>query len=634
MAILIDLSNSEIVLKDLKAHCHAHHVAQIRFWQFRPNETKGESAFQAPFEPPRLLKLLNYLETEKIPHELSPICQSIVKGLRDHIVEVEDIKRKASEFKEGKYTSTDFDRFCAALKSCTTRSLKDHQERAAFHLALVGNGANFSVPGSGKTAVVLAVYEMLRHEEKVNLLLVVGPPSCFSPWRKEFELTLGRKPNYRLLVGGNKTERKSSYYAPTDQLPELCLTTYQTLLNDQEELSFMLQQESINTLLVIDEAHYIKQLQGNWATAVLQLAGLSKYRCVLTGTPMPRSYMDLFNLFDFLWLADSPLNTDVKVSVQIEEKRGNVEEISRVLKEAVGPLFYRVPKSELGLSEPIFHPPQLIQMHQHERRLYDAISNKIRAYATQDYLMNIDLVLRLQRGRMMRLRQCVSYAGLLRTALESYEEDLMGGNSELAVLISEYDEHETPAKFVALRQLARDLSTQRLKVVIWSNFIGTIKLIETGLSNAGYRCKSIYGATPIESTSFTEEETREAIIEEFLDLKSGLNMLIANPAACAESISLHKACQHAIYYDLSYNCAQYLQSLDRIHRVGGSETRSSHYHFLQYVDTIDQDIRANLETKTKRMLDLIEGDLNVCSLNMFEDSGDEDAYRRLFLTGR
>ena len=117
-------------------------------------------------------------------------------------------------------------------------------------------------------------------------------------------------------------------------------------------------------------------------------------------------------------------------------------------------------------------------------------------------------------------------------------------------------------------------------------------------------------------------------------MASGLNILIANPAACAESISLHKACQHAIYYDLSYNCAQYLQSLDRIHRVGGSETQFSHYHFLQYADTIDQDIRANLETKTKRMLDLIEGDLNVCSLDMFEDSGDEDAYRRLFLTGR
>ena len=43
--------------------------------------------------------------------------------------------------------------------------------------------------------------------------------------------------------------------------------------------------------------------------------------------------------------------------------------------------------------------------------------------------------------------------------------------------------------------------------------------------------------------------------------------LIALPQACSESISLHKACQNAIYYDLNYNAAEFLQSLDRIHRV-------------------------------------------------------------------
>ena len=39
--------------------------------------------------------------------------------------------------------------------------------------------------------------------------------------------------------------------------------------------------------------------------------------------------------------------------------------------------------------------------------------------------------------------------------------------------------------------------------------------------------------------------------DEFLNLESGLDILVANPAACAESISLHKSCFNAIYYDLS-----------------------------------------------------------------------------------
>ena len=95
-------------------------------------------------------------------------------------------------------------------------------------------------------------------------------------------------------------------------------------------------------------------------------------------------------------------------------------------------------------------------------------------------------------------------------------------------------------------------------------------------------------------------------------------------------ISLHKTCFHAIYYDLSYNCAQYLQSLDRIHRVGGSEKRQANYYFLQYEDSIDQDIITNLNEKAERMYSLIETDYNIYSLDMFTEDDDIDAYKRIF----
>ena len=128
-----------------------------------------------------------------------------------------------------------------------------------------------------------------------------------------------------------------------------------------------------------------------------------------------------------------------------------------------------------------------------------------------------------------------------------------------------------------------------------------------------------------------EEETREDIRNEFVDPNSGLDILIANPAACSESISLHKTCFHAIYYDLSYNCAQYLQSLDRIHRVGGSEKKQANYYFLQYKHTIDRDIKNNLDEKAKRMYDLIEKDYSIYSLDMFEEVNEDiSAYDRLF----
>jgi len=82
---------------------------------------------------------------------------------------------------------------------------------------------------------------------------------------------------------------------------------------------------------------------------------------------------------------------------------------------------------------------------------------------------------------------------------------------------------------------------------------------------------------------------------------------------------------------LSYNCAQYLQSLDRIHRVGGSENQEAYYYFLQYENTIEPDILANLEEKSEKMYQIIEGDFNIYSLDMFEYFDEMLAYERLFL---
>ena len=64
-------------------------------------------------------------------------------------------------------------------------------------------------------------------------------------------------------------------------------------------------------------------------------------------------------------------------------------------------------------------------------------------------------------------------------------------------------------------------------------------------------------------------------------------MLIANPAAVAESISLHKVCHNAIYLDMSFNASHYMQSKDRIHRVGLRPDDEINYYFLHSENSID-----------------------------------------------
>ena len=127
-----------------------------------------------------------------------------------------------------------------------------------------------------------------------------------------------------------------------------------------------------------------------------------------------------------------------------------------------------------------------------------------------------------------------------------------------------------------------------------------------------------------------QDQTRERLINRFKDPESGLDLLIANPGACAESISLHKTCHHAIYYDLSYNCAQYLQSLDRIHRVGGSETQEAHYYFLQNKSAIDSDVMSNLDRKVEKMFGVLDDHVPRPDSVGDENQEEIEAYERLF----
>ena len=269
-------------------------------------------------------------------------------------------------------------------------------------------------------------------------------------------------------------------------------------------------------------------------------------------------------------------------------------------------------------------------MNEYERLVYDSIIDQVRTLSESDFAHNFDLLMRLIRGRMMRVRQCTSYIKLLGSTISDYDENLNGTGISLSNIIRNYDKLEIPAKLNKLFEIIHFLHNQNEKIVIWSNFIETLKLIKDALKEKQYRVQLIYGATPTQHASVSEELTREAIIREFLKANGSIDILIANPAACAESISLHKTCSYAIYYDLSYNCAQYLQSLDRIHRVGGSETKPAHYYFLLYENSIDSDIIANIRQKEANMNAIIDQDYAIYSLDMFEDVEDIKAYERLF----
>lgn len=626
----IEFSEGILSLKDVALA--SNQKSQLYGWGFRSDGANYFELTRGNAEK-ILIKVVNYFQKEKIKYKITKNCESKVAFILERAEQFDSVKEIGENFKNGKFNKKGFKEFTQFFKlHLPTRVLKDHQLKAAYHLYLVHNGANFSVPGSGKTSVVLSVYEKLKEEGKANVLFVVGPPACFGPWKYEFKETLGRKPKLKTLAGGDKRIRKSEYFANKNNKAELYLTTFQTLINDQKEINTFFSQKGINAFLVIDEAHYIKQVNGNWASAVLNIAKHSKFRCILTGTPIPKSFSDIYNLFDFLWPDHEPIESSSRIKLQSLERANKIEDAKIILDDKVGALFYRVRKIDLGLMPAVFHEPIVLQMNKYEQLIYDAIERQIRSYELDEYLQNIEFINKLKRGRMIRLRQSTSYLHLLNKAVDNYDENLLKNDKNLQRIVREYDTLELPAKFQYLITKVQELQKNKQKVVIWTNFIGTIEKLEKYFNKKlGIYSKSIYGKTPIEQTAIPDELTREQIRDEFVDKNSGLDVLIANPAACAESISLHTTCHNAIYYDLSYNCAQYLQSLDRIHRVGGSETVEANYYFLQYANSIDQDILNNLRRKAERMSKIIDQDFRIYSLDLFDDEDDElKAYDRLF----
>lgn len=630
MTALIKVDKERLVIDDEGGLVKGKHYSQLIYWGFKVES--GSSRFVAsPADRHATLdKVLRYFVNHAIPHTVAEEVASAQAELTQLREALQLAAKTGAAFKAGDVRAAAAPEFLAFLANEVQRKLKPHQIKAALHLLAVGNGANFSVPGSGKTTVVLAVHHWLKRKGLVDALFVVGPPACFGPWRMEYQEVLGREPEYALLAGGSIENRRAAYNVSRRSLRDLYLTSFQTLQRDWESVRTLFTESGARFFFVVDEAHYIKQLDGAWASAVLSIAPHATHRCVLTGTPFPRTYSDAFNLFDVLWPSTPPICQKDRIKIEVSAQKKDDAQASLVLGRAIGPLFYRVRKQDLGLAPQKFHPPITVPMARYEKLVYDSILDRIRDLSKEDQFRDWDLLIRLRRGRMIRLRQTISYTKLLASAVTEYSENLLADNPSLADVIRHYDDLEVPAKLVRLTELVAQLRRSGEKVLIWSNFVQSLKLICSHLSKQGHEVRLIYGETPTETTSEQAEETREQIIRTFLNRDSGVDVLVANPAACAESISLHKSCAHAVYYDLSYNCAQYLQSLDRIHRVGGSEEKTAHYHFLQYADSVDWDVLANVQKKAAAMSAIIDHDYPIYDLDMFSMDDELAAYERLF----
>lgn len=235
----------------------------------------------------------------------------------------------------------------------------------------------------------------------------------------------------------------------------------------------------------------------------------------------------------------------------------------------------------------------------------------------------------IQRAALIRLRQAASNPLMLLKPLERdyFDEEVSDDvniTDNLLLALRNHDAIKNNNKLKMLIKICAEKASAGEKVLIWSYFISTIDLIESSLIQAlGCKVARITGSTPSEGSDDGGDEnmiTREKIITDFID-DSNLMILVANPQALGESVSLHYNCHTAVYFDRDFNCGRFVQSKDRIHRYGLPQYVNTEYLYLTYADTVDVDIDERLIVKETRMNSLVERD----EIPLFKGIDDETA---------
>jgi len=420
---------------------------------------------------------------------------------------------------------------------------------------------------------------------RVDRLMVVAPLSAFEAWRTEAERCFSQPPVIHYF---------------DDRVPhgaEVVLVNYQRLNGYMAQLAGWIHDG--HSHLVLDEAHRMKRgRSGQWGSACLDLANLAIRRDILTGTPAPQGPGDFIALLDFVWPGQARRILPA-VALQTEPSIEAMTEVSM----AIRSFFVRTTKRELDLDPPHLRV-ETVTMKPLQAEIYDALRNR---YAGLLDLGRTEQAMLAQMGEVtMYLLEAATNPALLSQRFGGtdpvamrYPTLAIPPGTQLSDLIARYSDQELPPKFEKLAALIERNVNAGRKMLVWSNFIGNLLYLEQML--ARYQPALIYGAIPNDNgEQATGVRTRESELERFRT-DHRCNVLLANPAALAEGVSLHEVCHDAVYLERTFNAGQYLQSLDRIHRLGLERGTDTNIVFLLSVGSIDEAVDARITLKAERL---------------------------------
>jgi len=444
------------------------------------------------------------------------------------------------------------------------RTLFDYQLKNVSKMIRKSSAATFSVPGAGKTTEALAFYCLKATKD--TKLIIVCPKNAFAVWEDEINICMpAMKLNVIRLRGG-----VDNIQDLLNQTPDVALTTYAQFQVD-EFLTIIAEYFRNNpTMMFLDESHHMKRgLTGVRGQGILSICHLPRNKIIMSGTPMPNSIKDLIPQFNFLF-----------PEIVIHEHN---------ILEQIQSIYVRTTKDDLQIPKMTFHKI-IIPMASSQARLYSILKNE-HLLQSEKYLKAEQRIrLRYFGKSIMKLLQLVSNPPLV------IDDIYMHHPSLIEEIIEEGESNKL--KWACNR--ARQLANENKKVIIWTSFVKNVEIIASRLIDLN--AVFIHGG--VDAGSDIEEDTREGRIKIF-KTDTSCKVLVANPAAAGEGISLHKECQNSIYIDRTYNASHYMQSMDRIHRIGLKPNQNPTIEYLISKNTIDESVDARLNYKIKCMYDAL-----------------------------
>ncbi len=424
--------------------------------------------------------------------------------------------------------------------------------------------------GLGKTLSVLTAFQEIKRTNSCELLLVICPNSLVLNWSEEIKRWIPE------LVSATTPDTKATRLQFLKKIKEGILRPDVLVINYEEArlgyvASELAELTSIKkTFLCLDESQRVKNPLSITFKAIVKIAKFCPRRVLLSGTPSPRDFSDL-------WSQQFLLDQGERFGVNYYEWLEKVAELgskwSRFSVKSFKPQ---------AVQEYLYRFQELLL----RRKKSEVINLPPKIFIRRDLKLTGDQLVRYDQIREELLVQLTTLEGeaYQRSIDNILEQFLRAVQIASNPRIIDSTWKGDPVKFLELDQIVEEVISQDQKLVIWTNFTENIR--ELVIRYKAYQARPYYGEV--------KTVDRQKYVNEFQSADSGAaKILIAIPAAGGVGINL-TAASSAVYLDKTWNAEHWLQSIDRIYRIG--QTNSVNIISLNAC-SIDYIISKNLKKK-------------------------------------